>query len=566
MNDNKSPYAPRNKRGTKPAEARGKGTAYPEALTEGDWTVRDANASDKILPTGTDLKNKEMTIPTGQFAADKSMRAQEMGHVKLSPERVPDEINPVVMNAIESMRANAFLTRRAGIRYEDDLELTPELRREIRKRNKTAVSNLHQLSPDKQMLMAVAAMDTAQEDFILGNVDTDIKEAARHTYEALWAYSEGKLDFQSAYDLALILQSQLADYADEYTPRNPPPLKIELPMGGAGGGAAPDGDFEAPAPQPSAKKGEEKDGEERELPDAKEIRLGLDAIPDHLKARFNNWRAYKVTDEELFKMYKAGQSGTPSHKRPGLIPQQENAMHFNPWYPMRISVPEMSLPALPPDHAKMRNKWKGSDRGAIPTHMHRWAIDRFIFGKKRENKAGISVLVDVSGSMSLSSHDLVRILEEVPAAIVAKYNQRGDDHGDLVILAQKGRRVSDAKVGEGSGGGNGIDLPALEWLSRQNGPRYWVSDGGVTGQGDGVSYVNSKQCYLECMQNDIYQVQDVDELIAVMTGQQDLGPLSILGISPGRTHHWNFTDAIESEWDDAEVSVDDFQTVSSSGS
>lgn len=34
------------------------------------------------------------------------------------------------------------------------------------------------------------------------------------------------------------------------------------------------------------------------------------------------------------------------------------------------------------------------------------------------------------------------------------------------------------------GGGNVVDLPALEWLARQHAPRIWVSDGRVTGVHD----------------------------------------------------------------------------------
>ena len=32
--------------------------------------------------------------------------------------------------------------------------------------------------------------------------------------------------------------------------------------------------------------------------------------------------------------------------------------------------------------------------------------------------------------------------------------------------------------------GNIVDGPALRWLARQPGPRFWISDGVVTGEGD----------------------------------------------------------------------------------
>jgi hypothetical protein len=44
--------------------------------------------------------------------------------------------------------------------------------------------------------------------------------------------------------------------------------------------------------------------------------------------------------------------------------------------------------------------------------------------------------------------------------------------------------VEFSTLGDWFGPGNVVDIPALEWLCHQRGPRTWISDGVVTGEGD----------------------------------------------------------------------------------
>jgi hypothetical protein len=145
------------------------------------------------------------------------------------------------------------------------------------------------------------------------------------------------------------------------------------------------------------------------------------------------------------------------------------------------------LPVLTPRQAGKRHGRGRTyrDEGAMPNAMHRWAVDGRIFKRWRPAPGG-TVLVDMSGSMSLSADDLREIVLAAPAATVAMYSGRST-RGRITIVARRGKVASERDMNRaraGAGGGNIIDGPALRWLAGQPGPRVWVSDGYVTGQHD----------------------------------------------------------------------------------
>jgi hypothetical protein len=112
----------------------------------------------------------------------------------------------------------------------------------------------------------------------------------------------------------------------------------------------------------------------------------------------------------------------------------------------------------------------------------RYALDRAIFHRAGRG-GGATILVDQSGSMSLSIDELESIVRAAGgAAVVAVYSGRGDA-GELRIVARGDRRAANEHL-RPYGSGNVVDLPALEWLARQPEPRLHVSDGCVTGVGD----------------------------------------------------------------------------------
>jgi hypothetical protein len=98
---------------------------------------------------------------------------------------------------------------------------------------------------------------------------------------------------------------------------------------------------------------------------------------------------------------------------------------------------------------------------------------------------------------------------------VAYYSGHEEHEGQLVIVAQGARAVSRDATWPPSGGGNVVDLPALEWLARQPGPaRLWVSDGeaGCGGMDNGAYQT---LCLAVCHYAGIRRVDDTATALAM---------------------------------------------------
>lgn len=166
----------------------------------------------------------------------------------------------------------------------------------------------------------------------------------------------------------------------------------------------------------------------------------------------------------------------------GKLPQYDTGRRApgeTVWGTMTIETPPRPL-ALP---ARIRRRVRRAlPEGSFPRNWHRLPVDGAVFSRKAKRVPGGSVLIDQSGSMSLSPADVLAIVSAAPAAIVATY--AGDARtGVLRVLAMNGKRVNDADV-HLTQSGNTVDGPALEWIARFPGPRFWVSDGlayGVAG-------------------------------------------------------------------------------------
>lgn len=120
---------------------------------------------------------------------------------------------------------------------------------------------------------------------------------------------------------------------------------------------------------------------------------------------------------------------------------------------------------------------------------------------------GGSLLIDNSGSMSIPQYQLVEFLAQNPASTIASYNSNGQV-GALCILAKNGKL---SKQIHSSGSGNGVDGPALDWLSRQTKPRLWVSDGAVTGMGDVCGANLALECAAIMIRHQISRVNDLGD-------------------------------------------------------
>lgn len=172
-------------------------------------------------------------------------------------------------------------------------------------------------------------------------------------------------------------------------------------------------------------------------------------------------------------------------------------------------------------HKSARRK-RSTDEGAVIKNMHRWYTDRRIFERKRRVHGG-TLMVDCSGSMSLTASQIDDLIEVSPHATVVLYsgNHRG---GNLVLVAKKGKRCLDEDVTAHNFGGNEIDGPALQWLAKQEEPRVWVSDGMacVTGWDgwDGNDNGGLTDCVAWCSQfakkNSIVRMPTFDKAIELL--------------------------------------------------
>lgn len=120
---------------------------------------------------------------------------------------------------------------------------------------------------------------------------------------------------------------------------------------------------------------------------------------------------------------------------------------------------------------------RASELGCDVRYMSRYAIDGNIFAAKGHG-AGGTVLIDMSGSMSISPQQLLELVLAIPHGTIAGYHGRSTD-GFLWIMAKQGRMMNLARLPRF--GGNTVDGPAARWLIRQARPLYWVTDGEACG-------------------------------------------------------------------------------------
>jgi hypothetical protein len=142
-------------------------------------------------------------------------------------------------------------------------------------------------------------------------------------------------------------------------------------------------------------------------------------------------------------------------------------------------------------------------------YVGRWPLDKAIFRRRRTGHGGVSVLIDTSGSMSIETDDLDRLLLATPAGARVAIYSANRRNGELRIVAHGNRRALAADL-EPFGRANVVDVPALEWLAKQPSPRFWVSDGRVTGVGDQPSDTVTERVAEICGASGIERVETLE--------------------------------------------------------
>lgn len=161
---------------------------------------------------------------------------------------------------------------------------------------------------------------------------------------------------------------------------------------------------------------------------------------------------------------------------------------------------------------KLKPRKKPSGFGATFRYAHRVLTDKACFALPRKDSLG-TILIDNSGSMSLSEEQILSILKYSSGAIIATYCGKRED-GKVVILAKGGRVVKG--LPEKYGGNNIVDGPALEWLRKQPAPRWWISDGWVTGLRGSQCEDLVKECEILKKKGNIKQIMTPEEFVDLM--------------------------------------------------
>lgn len=158
-----------------------------------------------------------------------------------------------------------------------------------------------------------------------------------------------------------------------------------------------------------------------------------------------------------------------------------------------------------------------TDHGALLHSVDRVFVDQKPYRERKRGKGG-TVLLDVSGSMNLTQEQILRILSIAPAAVCAIY-AGARSTGELRIIG-RGVHMAKSEWMRPRFGNNVVDGPALAWLSTQVAPRVWISDGHMTGPGDGhVSAAAAEVVQGLIQARGIHHVANVEDALPILKGR-----------------------------------------------
>ncbi len=186
------------------------------------------------------------------------------------------------------------------------------------------------------------------------------------------------------------------------------------------------------------------------------------------------------------------------------------------WANMKVET----LPMPRRTRGGIGKKRKAMNMGTNPRRISRLLTDseRRVFDATKKGMGGV-VLIDGSGSMQLSTADIMRITEASAGCTVAIYSTHSHrkDGGRLWVVAKNGRMVE--QTPDDRGAGNGCDGHAIRWAiknAHRGEPVVWVCDGIVTGWTDDVHEKLTMECAEIVRKHGVWMAPDVDYAVKVL--------------------------------------------------
>lgn len=466
----------------KSAEARDN-RAEPNLLGRNDvthsrWTVHDCS-SVRGEPR-TSIDNRVMFAPSSSSETDRVMRAHEMLHAKLSPNEEQMQqwlarglASEKALHVAEELRIN-FLAQQAGFDVKNHLADGSELVAGERLAESGAWAEAVAMcfatvgtAGHKQFLTGIRRHNRAWGDALLEIGKRALREIKKSHKTGILADTSIRRDLAP---YGFCETERIAEWVDRLATFEPPKER-KRPKGKDGKGKSGDSDKDSDKVDKSDEFSEESDGTEGN-------RDG------------NPLKDVRPTNSDTY-------GGVPS------------------WAELRVSREPM--PRL---HVGNIGKRKvATNVGRRPRRLHRYMTDpaKRVFDKNIRGSGGM-VIIDASGSMSFSTEQIARIVDNAKGATVAIYSDKGrtSNSPNMWIIADKGRMVENVEYID-YGYGNGVDYPAIVWgvQNRQSAkaPLVWVTDGGVSGAGDNFNDLLTMQCIEYAKKNGYIVVPHVEEAI-----------------------------------------------------
>ena len=433
----------------------------------------------------TDVNNREMRVPMYDTEHSRHIRAHEMTHAKVSPTAKQFEkwcargyAKPATLVRCEELRVNV-LCAHAGFEPQTHLQDGSEY---LAGKRTAEVGDFLSC-----VLDAISFRGSAGYAHYLRGVGqhqpswvTLLETISKTGEDYFRSIMDNNRTHPRLYDTHSRLHLSGFGYVENYA------KWVEEQVG-----ALCDNPTGLPQPQGEGKQGEGKQGEGKQGEGKEgEGKEGDDKSPTEKSG-------------ERFTQPRWGHSGT--------IPKRGRATM---WEELRVGTPALERNVM----GAIGRKRVASQTGRNPRRLSRLLTDpeKRIFDRTVKGAGGV-VLIDTSGSMSLSHDEVMEMVLNAPSALVAQYSGGRSNRPNLYVVANKGKCVNTLPD---PNGGNGMDAPALRWAigkrQRMTSPVIWVTDGGVTGKGDSWQEDLVMECVNLVKRHGIYTCETPEQAVAML--------------------------------------------------